>query len=343
MGDFYQILEMAEKNLNLSVLATIVDVKGSSYRKVGTSMLMAGNGQTIGMLSGGCLDNDLKARADRWFTLSTDEFEKLKSETIIYDMRSEDENAWGRGSGCNGVMTVLVEPVTGLLRHQLIQIKHQMDRGISAISLRFIDEGQCKKRAIVFEDGRVIGDENDFKDLIQGTAFSDLPEKNMENIFCVVHRVRPRLMIVGAGDDAIPLAELAAKAGWMVVVADWRAALCSHKRFPVAATCRVGMPKDLLLGITESDAIVVMTHDFKVDQFLLQELRKKDLAYLGVLGPRERTKHLLKGAPLPEGIHSPAGLSIGAEGPEEIAVSIMAEVIKEYRYSSERIGVVHGC
>jgi xanthine dehydrogenase accessory factor len=343
VGEFYRILERVENSQKRGVLATIIDVKGSSYRKRGTSMLMMSDGKAIGMLSGGCLENDLKARADQWFAFSAEEFEEQKSQTIVYDMRSVDENAWGRGSGCNGVMTVLVEPVTGLLRHQLIQIKHQIDRGIATIFLRFIDEDQCKKRAVVFEDGRVIGDQEDFQDFIKDTAFLDLPEKSRANVFSVVHSVPPRLLIFGAGDDAIPLSELAAKVGWTVVVADFRAALCNPQRFPRAETCRVSTPPDLLKGIANQDAVIIMTHDFRVDQLLLQGLLNKEVAYLGVLGPKERTRHLFNGKPIPEHIHSPVGLSIGAEGPEEIAISIMAEVIKERRFASEKMGVVHGC
>lgn len=342
MCDFYRILERVEKGQRQMALATIIDIKGTSYRKAGTSMLLVSEEPNIGMISGGCLENDLKARVDQWFSLNSKDFEQLRSETLVYDMRSDNENEWGRSSGCNGIITVLLEPVAGTFRNQLLHMKKQMDRGLSAVILRKMERDSYIKRAVVFEDGQVFGDRYDFQGLIQSTPFCELAEKRDPNLFGVIRRVRPRLIIFGAGDDAIPLTELAAKTGWMVNVRDFRAAFCHVERFPAAETCQVGMPKDLLSGITPRDSVVIMTHDFQVDRLLLHGLIERDVTYLGILGPRARTKRLLKETPWPHQLHAPVGIPIEAEGPEEIAVSIMAEVIKAYRQSLKKVSVAHG-
>ena len=346
MGEFYKILEKVERFQERMALATIIDVKGSFYRKAGASMLIMQNGNKIGVLSGGCLENDLNLRTGQWFDLPKEDFERLQGYTRVYDMRSEQENEWGRGQGCNGVVTVLVEPVTTVFRRQLIQVKHQMDRGLAAVSLRIINEDKQTKRAFVFEDGRVIGDKGDFKHVLDGFSFADLCDDTYlsNSIIRLVHHKRPRLVIIGAGDDAIPLAELAGQLGWSVAVADFRSAYCHRGRFPQAELCRVSSPQELLtsLPLNKDDAAILMTHDFQVDRLLLPALLKKDFLYFGVLGPIERTKRLIDDVFLPDYLHAPVGLPIDAEGPEEIAVSIMAEIIKVYRQSRKKANVACG-
>ncbi|MGV3488922.1 MAG: XdhC family protein [Tuberibacillus sp.] len=345
MGDFHQILDRIENRPGLLVLATITEVKGSAYRKAGASMLIIPNEKSIGMLSGGCLERDLELRAEQWFSLPKDEFEQWDGFVLNYDMRSELDSGWGRGSGCNGVISVLIEPVNAILRHQLIQLKHQLDRGMSAVSLRIIEEDRCKKRVFVFEDGRIIGDKQDFLMIFPELNYDNfIEEQNVSGVFQMIHRIKPKLVIFGAGDDAIPLSELAVKSGWSVTVADYRAALCNQSRFPYADLCHVAEPTNLLanLPIKESDAVIVMSHDFQVDAILLHALLERECVYIGVLGPLERTKRLLRDAPWPSRLHAPVGLSIGAEGPEEIAVSIMAELIQVYRKALRRIDVACG-
>ena len=156
LDDFYRILERIEYGGQRAVLATIVKVEGSSYREHGTSMLLVCDETSTGMLSGGCLESDLKVRAKHWFDMNLDDFERLESILLTYDMRSNDVLSWGRVPGCNGLITVLLEPITSLFRQQLIQIKHQMDRGFGVVSLRKVHNGHCNERAFIFEDGRIL-------------------------------------------------------------------------------------------------------------------------------------------------------------------------------------------
>lgn len=144
---------------------------------------------------------------------------------------------------------------------------------------------------------------------------------------------RPTLFIFGAGEDAKPLVSLAKETGFFVTVCDWREGLCTPVRFPEADRCIIGFPKEIMssISIKKQDFIMIMTHHFKRDQELLEILQNCPCRYLGVLGSRHRTSRLLGGIDKPNWICSPAGLSIGAEGPSEIAVSIMAEMIQMIR------------
>lgn len=144
---------------------------------------------------------------------------------------------------------------------------------------------------------------------------------------------KPCLYVFGAGEDAKPLVSLAARAGFHVTVIDWRPALCHHGHFPEAGRLITGAPEEVMEGLsmTKRDFVVIMTHSFQKDQIILHTLKNENVFYKGVLGPRRRTERLLGGAEIPEDIHSPVGLPIGAQGPKEIAVSIVGEMIQKMR------------
>ncbi|MEK3776217.1 XdhC family protein [Paenibacillus sp. FSL K6-4396] len=138
----------------------------------------------------------------------------------------------------------------------------------------------------------------------------------------------PRLIIIGAGNDVIPVARLARSAGFRVVVADWRESLCTSERFPEAELV-LGFPREImpLLKVTKGDYLILMSHNFPRERELLEMLVDCEYAYLGIMGSKTRTARLLDGLPPLKYVHSPVGLSIGADGPEQIAISIAAELI----------------
>jgi xanthine/CO dehydrogenase XdhC/CoxF family maturation factor len=155
---------------------------------------------------------------------------------------------------------------------------------------------------------------------------------------------KPRLFIFGAGPDARPLVQLASQTGLSVTLCDWREALCCKELFPLADEFIAGPPAETAaaLRLDSRDAVVLMSHSFQHDRALAEAMLGRELLYLGILGPRRRTSRLLGGGEIPEHVRSPMGLPIGAEGPEEIAVSIMAEIIGSLRLKSEeRIPVRH--
>ncbi|RLL41781.1 XdhC family protein [Oceanobacillus piezotolerans] len=338
MEDIHQVLDIVAKSRNEKVLATIIKVEGSAYKKEGASMLILEDKTRVGMLSAGCLEEDLVERAEQvWAT----------GEPLIvhFDMSEEDDLSWGQGVGCNGVLTVLLEPVNGELEKNLRKVKKYLDLKKSVTRIkRFTEMLEPREDMYIVEDGTVFGT----GDFLEQSCIQKLRNKNplyntekgikkgehTSDLFFIHQMVpKPCLYVFGAGGDAKPLVSLAASIGFHVTVIDWRPALCHNGNFPKANHLIVGVLEEVMesLNITQRDFIVIMTHSFQRDQFILHKLKDVNVFYKGVLGPRRRTERLFAGAKIPEDIHSPIGLSIGAQGPEEIAISIIGEMIKKMR------------
>ncbi|UOK61456.1 XdhC family protein [Paenibacillus sp. OVF10] len=151
----------------------------------------------------------------------------------------------------------------------------------------------------------------------------DLPQQ-----LTSLYTPKPRLIIIGAGNDVIPVAKLAQSAGFRVVIADWRESLCTTERFP-EAELETGFPREImpLLNVHKGDYLILMSHNFPRERELLEMLVDCEYTYLGIMGSKTRTARLLDGLPPLKYVHSPVGLSIGADGPEQIAISIAAELI----------------
>ncbi|MFD2706139.1 XdhC family protein [Salibacterium lacus] len=329
MEDIHAVLEVLEKQTVRSVLATIVHVEGSAYRKEGTTMLVQEDGGQTGLLSGGCFEEDIHARLEEVWTGG--------SSVITYDMRGFDDLSWGQGTGCDGVIQVLLEPVKSRLYHDLMTMKEHLKAGNAVLMVKQLPaDAGCA--ATLFEcRGSVFGGWNGPAPSWINSARSGMQNREgaegEEALYVHLFSPRPRLFVFGAGDDACPLVHLAAFSGFDVTVADWRPAKCTRIRFPDAYDLFTGFPEDMKkeLDIKRGDFAVVMTHDFKRDKELLPYLRKKQLSYLGVLGSRRRTSLLLEEDSVPEDVRTPVGLSIAAEGPHEIAVSITAELIERFK------------
>lgn len=323
----HDILEVITIPSASDVLATIIHVEGSAYQKEGTSMLIREDGRQIGVLSGGCLENDLVERAKL--------LREGQSQCIKYDMKSEDDLSWGQGAGCNGVVHVLLECIDDRFRKHLRTLKDFLDRGISVVIIKkFTAKFSVSDYLFYVDDTNMFGEWNvsipknipDLKNHKSGLVYVEELSS-----FCYFHcfQPKPRLIIFGAGRDAACLASFAAKTGFSVTVCDWRAALCNKENFPDADQLIVGSLRETVMKLqfTSRDFVVILTHQFQRDQELLQLLIEKDLRYIGVMGSKQRTSRLLNFTELPPQISTPVGLSIGAEGPEEIAISILAELI----------------
>jgi xanthine dehydrogenase accessory factor len=290
------------------VLATLVAVEGSSYRRAGARALFEADGSRLGSISGGCLEEDIQVRA-RAVAASG------RAELATYDTTSENDLVWGTGAGCHGVVRVLLERLP--------------ERPAWALRLaENLRAGRPTELAVVWraEGGGALG-----------TALAgEMAADGAAAVFRQTVAPPPALALFGAGDDAQPLARGAAELGWRVTVADPRPAFATAARFPGAAlvvapaaelVARVGPPADGLA--------VVMTHHYVHDVPVLRELLARPLAYLGLLGPRQRADRILAdlaagGLPVTPAmrarLHAPVGLDLGADGPEEVALSILAEI-----------------
>ncbi|MFJ7727675.1 XdhC family protein [Neobacillus sp. NPDC097160] len=322
MEDFYQILDVLDQPEE-KVLATIVRVKGSAYKKEGSSMLFFADGRQIGMLTAGCLETDLAIQVKEVFA-------KQEAMLVQYDLFDEDDLGWGQGAGCNGTIDILIEPVTEKVKEDFKLVKTLLSQHKPVIGLKKLDD--LGEYIFIEEEGEPFGNWSGRIPVIEFTSKSGVMS-GAPTVFQQTVQPKPRLIVFGAGPDAIPLASLAAETGFSVVVCDWRETYCQKKYFPRAKELILGFPPKLLKQISFSpyDFVVVMTHHFQRDQEIVKMVLNKNIRYLGVLGPRERTKRLLKSEDIPNWIHSPIGAAIGAKGPVEIAVSVMAEMIEVWR------------
>lgn len=319
-----QIIETVLADTQPAALAIIVNVEGSSYRKEGTWMLIQESGVQIGMISGGCLENDLHSHATQLFRTG-------KATTVQYDLSSEDDLGWGRGAGCNGVVTVWIRDIDEDFRGVLDILHKQMQANEPAYFLQSMTD--INQYGCITSDGKRFGKIQsnimlNFIDVIPYQRIAKQMNFGEEMVYFQLIWPQPHLYIIGAGLDARPLAQLSGNIGYAVHLLDWRSNICNEMHFPTAASIQIGDVKKLLSNIKFSslDSVILMTHDFQLDFEIGRYLLERKLLYLGILGSKKRTKRLFDGG-LPNSVHSPVGLSIGADGPEEIAVSIVAELI----------------
>lgn len=303
--EMHDICEAALREGTQLVLATAVYVEGHAYRKEGVSMLFTEDGGMIGSLSPGCIETDLALRAEEVRRSG-------KPQLILYDMRPEDDLSWGEHIGCGGLLHILLEPVVEDLKWKLTQMKLYLDQGHTVTIRRKWNEQKREVHRDIEKSENSLSTEND---MAQGW-------------YVHTYHPKPRILIIGAGDDSITLAKLAASTGFRVTVADWREALCTESRFPNAALV-AGFPEEILRAfqVREQDYLLLMSHQFPKERALLEQLQHFSYRYLGILGSRTRTSRLLEGLPPFPHLHTPVGLTIGSEGPEEIAVAIAAELI----------------
>ena len=326
-------------------LATIVAVRGSTYRRPGARLLVPEDGVPIGNISGGCLEGDV---ADMARLVMRDDTARLAG----WDLTADDDEVWGLGLGCNGAIEVFIEPADRAVAvAKALREAFDEDRPICVITAlesgaMGVDPGA---RLIVRPDGSVDGSLGD--DGIDGEATVAAKEllatgrseirsfSQATRAFVEVLEPPLRLVICGAGHDAIPLARTAAGIGWRPVVVDDRAAFLTEERFPDAhAFVHVETPDqvDARAPIDERTCAVVMTHNYLRDRDYLHALLRSPAAYIGMLGPAARTQRILldlaeMGVEITDRdrarIHGPAGLDIGAEGPDEVAQAIVAEIL----------------
>lgn len=320
----HDIVQHIYKNDAPAVLATLIEVEGHSYRKPGAVMLFY-EGGTIGSLSPGCLESDLALRTEEVWG-------KGIPERVVYDMLSPDDFSWGEAVGCGGRITVVLEPVRGELRCVLTEIYGRMEDGGNLMLLR--------EAAAPGYRYSVQACKGEFQPAIrrrnagpQAVSLSPVPAaaasfEESPVPFCTLLQRKPRLIIFGGGVDSRPVADLAARSGFRIAVADWREGSLRHA-FPGAE--RVICPPDEAvsrLRVGPQDYVLICSHQAQRDRRFLECLLPLAPRYIGILGSGARVSLLLKGIERPASLHAPVGLAIGAEGPEEIAVSIVAEMIQ---------------
>ena len=295
-----------------AAIATVIRIDGSSYRRPGAKFLIEDDGRTVGAVSGGCLEADVREIGRRVIRTATPEL-------VHYDTGADDRTVWGLGLGCNGSVDIFVQPATeARTLDALREVQERMGRRLSfavQTTVKGLPQDLGRPRVIDF--------------LAVGTPTA-LQSDGPRTLFFDVLVPAPELFVCGAGDDSRPLAIYASDAGFAVTVLDHREGYLTPERFPTAK--RIHQRPDAgveALTPDEQALTVIKTHSFAHDRDWLNGFLGTRVRYIGLLGPRARAEKILKqlGASRDRRVFAPVGLNVGADGPEQIAVSIVGELL----------------
>lgn len=298
---------------NAAALVTLVGVEGSSYRRPGARLLITNGGNTIGAISGGCLEAEVAKKA-RWAARSGATIERFST---IFDDTSEIPY----GLGCGGTLDLLIEPTDTPEAAALLRAMRESLAGLRRNVVTWLPDREQPLRRTVYDES--------------GTALFESPKNSSRGpVFDEWLEPPQRLLIFGAGDDAEPITQLASLLGWRTVVVDGRAQLARSERFPAANAVITSSDLENILPQRE-DAVVIMCHSYEQDRSWLTALLPYRPRYLGLLGSRHRSALLVSEAATALGwtldqacqnLFAPIGLDLGGDGAEAIALATIAEI-----------------
>jgi len=365
ISDIIRAYEAADKQGKKTALATVVQVDGSAYRRPGARMLVTEDGELTGAISGGCLEGDALRKAQNVIF-------QQKAMLITYDTTDEDDQKFGVGLGCNGIIHVLIEPIVAentfnpIYLLKMSQVNREVKVLLTAFNLQNKRDAQIGTRILFKKEISI--PEDDFSDF----NISKLVKRDVIHVFdnkynLIAHYpevdvfleyINPpvQILLFGAGNDTIPLVKMAALLGMETILIDGRKNYATEQRFPDAKEIIVAKASEALDNIiADSNTVaLLMTHNFEYEAIALEKLLFLSLPYIGILGPKKKTLKLkerllgngLDVDKLSTNIFAPIGLDLGAETPEEIALSVLAEiqaVLKEKKPSflKDKSGPIH--
>lgn len=332
-----------------AVLATIVDVQGSAYRRPGAKMVITSAGEGVGHVTAGCIESEVVDLASR--VLADGE-----SRHVTYDLTESDEDVWGLGVGCNGVITILLEPLddgfvgavkTVQNREPVVVVSLLNDESLASRAYYRPKDGFDRDVPPAFAE---VSDQ--IADLLQSEKSA-----RMGDVFIDPLVPPSKALILGTGNDIPPVVELAKKADFHVTVVGFRGSQAKSDYFPNADEVVATSPSDVadVVDIDRDTYAVAMTHNFVDDRLALEALLETPIPYIGLLGPRKRFEEIrsafaeegvtFTGADL-DRIYTPVGLDLGGGSPYQIAQSIVAELLavkndREPDHLREREGTIH--
>jgi len=337
----------AGRPMALGILAHTV---GSTYRKPGAMLLVAADGGYAGLISGGCLEGDLGERARAVIATG-------RAALVSYDLRSTDDLIWGLGLGCEGSMHILLlrvgpdeewQPLAhlaaALAAHSaaaVAVVTESQDSDLPVGSLLLPQAGResalALPRTLPAEARATLLQPHALAALAgapgSGAVSSLEGPGGRWRMLLLPLSLPPRLLILGAGPDALPVADFAARLHWRVTLVDHRPAYAEPSHFPMAERVLLARPEELAqaLDLSHFTAAVVMSHHLPSDLEYLRAVSASPLAYIGLLGPPARRERLLselgpEGQRLRPRLRAPVGLDLGGRTPEAIALAIVAEI-----------------
>jgi xanthine dehydrogenase accessory factor len=346
--DIIKAFDEAGQQGKQAALATVVKVDGSSYRRAGARMLVTEDGQLTGAISGGCLEGDALRKARLVMT-------QQQPMLVTYDTTDEDDAKLGVGLGCNGIIHILIEPIhadepsnpvalfkkiLGKRRNAVLITLFSLAnrKGVQpGTCLLLTEDEQIEKCKLPELQNQLLPDAQEAlqtgHSLIRNYVYQDT------ELTGFVELMKPpvNLLVFGAGNDAIPLTQMAAVLGWHTTVIDGRTNYAVQERFPQAKNVLLAKPDQALSTIRFDNrtVVVLMTHNYNYDLAMLRGLLPMALPYIGSLGPKKKLARMLdelqeEGISVTEqqlqSVYGPTGLDIGAETAEEIALSMLSEM-----------------
>ena len=331
---------------NKAALATVVRVEGSSYRRTGARMLVIDSGEWIGGISGGCLEGDALKKAK--FAIAQN-----KSSIVTYDTSDDDPFQIGVGLGCNGIIDVLLTPIDSQdSENQILNLEKCIDNREPNVIITILNLKEVNAQIKVGQSF-LTDKNNEFLKLLSSNNDTSTLEEDLQNcknskqsiikkyqtesgeidLFLEVIIPATHLIIYGGNYDIYSLVKLTKEIGWKVSV------VCNPLKmnkllFEIADNV-IEKERGDQFEIDEFTVAVLMAHDYETDFQNMLKLLKTSISFIGMLGPRKRTDKMFlqlaeEGNPVSEQdllrIASPVGLDIGAITPDEIAISIIAEI-----------------
>jgi xanthine dehydrogenase accessory factor len=320
------------------VLGVVLETAGSTYRKPGALMLVAENGDYAGLLSGGCLEGDLREHASGVRETGT-------PRVVSYDLRGPDDLLWGLGVGCEGAMNILllrVGPQNGWqpITHFTESLAAHRATAVGIV----VESGSDSRKAgdIILPRTQLLASPQPVLNAVEigllehatrtRAGWLQVDEPGVK-IFGLAHALPPRVLLLGAGPDTLPVVDFASRLGWKVTLVDHRPAYAQAARFPQAERVVLTRPDELAgaIDLRTFNAAVIMSHHLASDLAYLHSLAKSEVPYVGLLGPAIRREKLLSDMGedaqlLRPRLRAPVGLALGGRAPESIALAIIAEI-----------------
>jgi xanthine dehydrogenase accessory factor len=371
LQELHRLLEESEP----AGLATVIRTTGSAYRKEGAKMICRDGGRLIGSISGGCLEADVYER-------SMMVVDRNRTEIVEYDTNAENDNVWGLGIGCNGVVEVLIESLEWWRTATGREVFHELGN-------RVRDGRRCALVTIVHQDGIPLTSVKRILVDLEGATFGTFGDAALDEAAARTasailrepkarsRRVRLdvggvstdafvdamvpplRLIVFGAGHDALPMVRFGREVGMLVTVVDSRPQFTTENRFPDAdrVVCVEAERVAEKVSFTGRPALVLMSHHYLKDLAVLRQIfeSNEEFEYVGALGPRSRTERMLEElraagveirSPVLDVLRAPIGLDLGSESPAEIALSVIAEILaarndRSSRPLRDKKGMIH--
>jgi xanthine dehydrogenase accessory factor len=345
-----------------AVLATVIRVEGSAYRRPGAKMVIPEDGEGVGHITAGCLEEEVQA-------LASDVLDAGAPRVEHYDLMPEaDDDVWGLGVGCNGRIDILLEPLDETYRPAVDAFAAGDDVGVLTVT----DGANAGARAYYDPESEAfdLGErfDADLAERVRGVA-AELTTRGKADsvtvdidgesvtVFVDGLAAPARLVVVGTGHDVGPIAELGSQADFRVSVVGFRGAAATADRFPAASEVVSTSPARMTeeFDFDANTYVVVATHNYVDDRLAVEALLETDVPYVGLMGPHERFEEMLddfeaEGTTFSDAqldrLYTPVGLDLGGGSPYQISLSIVSEVLavkndREPRHLRAREGTIH--